>query len=311
MYISRLAATVWLIALLFISLGCTGSDPLDQNGDGNGDTLPPPPPPSAEEPVFNAATDTEHFFGDFEAYGGTSDMITWESRRPRRWIELGSGQTTLQTGGGNKRMRATYVAGGGDQQRIGLESTSGWSVSNGSSLVYTVEYRTMSGYQWAGQGGNLGGGGGRNKWFLTNINQGGLDRTDMIIGQEPQTPSLSPPYPPPPRTHFSVNVSGSNWQQNMDMSIHPNTINDGNWHRITMRQRWGSSRGQDRIEMWVDGLKVMEYIGDDFDRPEYNLVALPSPDNVRGGLSFPANRDWEPPSDHWLEYDNVRIWSEG
>jgi hypothetical protein len=272
------------------------------------DSPPPPPPPGAEEPIYNAATNTELFFDDFEVYSGTSDLVTWQSHYSDRWIELGSGQTTLQTDGANKRMRSLYRGGGGDQQRIGVETTRGWSASNGSSLVYTFEYRPMNGYQWAGEGGNLGAGGGRNKWFLTNIKKGGLDRTDMIIGQEPQVPSLSPAYPSPPRTHFSVNVSGNNWQQNMDMSVHPNTINDGNWHRITMRQTWGSSRGRDRIEMWVDGVKVMEHLGDDPSRAEYNKVSLPSPSNVQGGLHFPANRDWNPPSDHWLEYDNVRIW---
>ena len=57
--------------------------------------------------------------------------------------------------------------------------------------------------------------------------------------------------------------------------------------------------------MWVDGLKIMEYLGDDPSRCEYNLVNVPQ--QAINDIHWPSvNGSTTGP--HWMEYDDVRFW---
>ena len=63
--------------------------------------------------------------------------------------------------------------------------------------------------------------------------------------------------------------------------------------------------------MWMDGIKVIEYLGDVAGRPEAGLVNVPTEDEGRliPSLHFPSVRNADTGGkDIWIEYDEIRIW---
>ena len=85
------------------------------------------------------------------------------------------------------------------------------------------------------------------------------------------------------------NAVGYAYKQNMgyDRWRAADEISDQGWHRITVRLTKSpagtvppaSTVGagpEGRIEVWADGVKVVEYLGDDPARPEYGKVWMPA-----------------------------------
>jgi len=91
-------------------------------------------------------------------------------------------------------------------------------------------------------------------------------------------------------------------------------MNDGNWHHWTIKLTPGtfqnSTGGNGSIEMWVDGAKVLEYIGSDASRPEYNQVLIPRGQIVTlVDVGGPFNGGPSPAQGaQWKDYDDLRIW---
>ncbi len=87
---------------------------------------------------------------------------------------------------------------------------------------------------------------------------------------------------------------------------------DQQWHRFTYKLSKGDKAkgyGYQRLEVWADGIKVMDYIGDDPARCEYGKVPIQYP---TANLIWLTEIDaltwfaWAGGAD--LDYDAVRIW---
>lgn len=67
-------------------------------------------------------------------------------------------------------------------------------------------------------------------------------------------------------------------QNNGRGSLDPNSLADGNWHRITIRTKKesGVDVGDGIVQMWVDGQIVINYDGTDTTSSAFNLVYVPS-----------------------------------
>jgi hypothetical protein len=113
-------------------------------------------------------------------------------------------------------------------------------------------------------------------------------------------------------------TSGTSWyfQNKGGAQRDPATyLNDGNYHlwriKLTPGTFQTSTGGNGAIEMWVDGVKVLEYIGGDASRPEYNQVIVPLLSPVIQSLTLggPFNGGPSPAQgDQWKDYDEFRIW---
>ena len=117
----------------------------------------------------------------------------------------------------------------------------------------------------------------------------------------------------------AVGATGSFWYfQNLNgVTRAPMTFyNDGNWHLLKVKLTPGtfqnSTGGNGSVEMWADGVKVMEYIGSDASRPEYNQVLVPT--TVAGTfknmvIGGPFNGGPSPAQGPmWKDYDDVKVW---
>jgi hypothetical protein len=122
----------------------------------------------------------------------------------------------------------------------------------------------------------------------------------------------------PPQGHsapgWNADPTGYQYQQNMGYNSWKmnNVINDGSWHRYTTRwTRELSGSGTGRIEVWADGIKIIEYIGDNPSRCEYGKVFTAAPGQALvDGFQFPTTTSGQFPWDGGatLEYDAVRFW---
>ena len=91
---------------------------------------------------------------------------------------------------------------------------------------------------------------------------------------------------------------------------------DGQWHRYTTRFSKGANwqtrgTGFQRVEMWADGVKIMEYIGDDPTRCEFGHVwgMQPTTKMVNGfKIGGPQSIPAAPRVNHVM-HDGMRIWT--
>jgi hypothetical protein len=116
-----------------------------------------------------------------------------------------------------------------------------------------------------------------------------------------------------------VGGTGTFWYfQNLNGTTRDPTtyMNDGNWHLWKFKLTPGTFQtltgGNGAIELWVDGVKIIEYIGSDPTRPEYNQVLVPLMSmnmiqNVQ--IGGPFNGGPSPAQGpQWKDYDDIRIW---
>jgi len=108
---------------------------------------------------------------------------------------------------------------------------------------------------------------------------------------------------------YSANVNYSEWSDWAD--------NDGDWHRYTIRiTREGALDGTGRVEVWRDGVKTMQFIGDDNTnypcsygqvwtvKPGYAMLRTTS--QMIFGQTTSGGGDWA--GGVYLYYDAVRVY---
>jgi len=89
---------------------------------------------------------------------------------------------------------------------------------------------------------------------------------------------------------------------------------DGNWHRVTARLTKGPSQYYASLEMWVDGVKIMEYLGNDPSRCEYGHVPWgptnPGSQRIVNLIDFggPSAFNWPSGTPGNLDYTGMRLW---
>ncbi len=318
------------------------------------DAAPPPPPAGVDEPVFDPAVDTELWFDDFTSYASVEDnsprMITGTSTREGKYAwrrDVGnvlnkSDYWSLGLSGGPSDLpylRARYIPhpdGGGKNFNPGEMRPIAHVDGNRAPSVMIV---TM----WVRNIGDLYGG-------KKGVVLGGWGRTVMLVSGEskvnPQKiiecyweadwphPALDPTTTPDWQSRMwtwardAADIDGLGtkviiYGQNRGYSdIQFNNFNDGTWHRWTYRFTRGAGStthgdGKARIEMWQDGVKIIEWLGDDPSRPEHGLVFYPGINSSE--KLFDVWRWWGPMRSAnfgsrkslYIDLANVRFWTPG
>jgi hypothetical protein len=274
-------------------------------------STPPPPPPSGTEPVYQAGTHRNLWNDGFESYSSASSLTSGSGAHT--FITGWMGLTGMQivTGGapeGQKYIRFDFQA-AGTTDRL-LEA---WGVQDAPVVVLTYLFRNTGTRHHGKQMIMFADGGGSRRWVfhtpaitaptgLANCYyNGGLYGT-------PKTPDI-----PPPGSGPSWNSDPTGYQYAITMNYTKwrwTSINDGQWHRMTTRLTRESSPGRGRVEMWVDGIQLMDYRGDDPSRCEYGKVYTGS--QLVRGFQFPtttsgAGLTWG--GGAWLDYDAIRFWT--
>ena len=284
-------------------------------GCSTGSTNAGPPTQPSDEPIFSAAAGHFTIFHDgFEAYSSALQLKTWESVFPRRWLEDDAVGLSLETTGaqtGTKSARFTYPASTSQQdQLIGAYPDPTTVNEDPSVVVLTFWLKSSPGHPWYG-----GHGQNAHKIFVLNAGGGQANRILLQFARDGIAPA------PLAACNASMagvgtptwSIAGALFKQNRNypawgIRTH---ANDGKWHRYTTRFTKSTLRpaadfGNGRIEMWVDGVKVLEYLGDDPNRCEYRLVNVPT-GKLIGDFHFPSV-DGAVGELTWLEYDEIRVW---
>jgi uncharacterized protein YjdB len=275
-------------------------------------SVQPPPPPPAGEPVYTPGSNVSMFFDGWESYPTTAALETGpgDYRYVTNWMGLSG--IAIVTGGafeGQKKITFDFRA-AGEWDRL-IET---YQVGSGGDVVHlSYVFRDVGTVHHEKQFILFGA-----RRFVYNIwgivaplslascfYNGGLYGT-------PKTADI------PPQGHtapgWNSDPTGYQYQQNMGYSVWKmnNVINDGSWHRYTSRfTRELSGAGTGRIEVWADGIKIIEYIGDNPSRCEYQKVFTVGPgQELIDGFQFPTTTSGQFTWDGGavLEYDAVRIW---
>ena len=280
-----------------------------------GDALAgPPPPPSATEPVYSSSQHTSMFYDGFESYASTNSLT--DGSGAYSYVTLPSGLTGISlvasaAGEGSKKVAFDFTA-SGDLDRL-LETA---NVSGDGSVVHVSWlFRNVGNVHHEKQFIIFKGGGQRwvyNIWgIVAPIGLASCYYNGGLYGT-PKTPDIPPQGGVAPG--WNNDPTGYQYQQNMGyLQFRMNdVINDGSWHRYTTRfekERAGSGTG--RIEVWGDGIKIIEYLGDDPARCEYQKVfTSTTSQELVSAFQFPTTTSGQFP---WgggatIEYDAIRIW---
>jgi hypothetical protein len=296
-------------------------------GACGGSEVTRPIPPGIDEPVFQSATDRDVLNEHFEGFANKAALFTYDWTLQRYLYSSPENQEFPSSGGGHsssKALRINYAASSTyDDAGAVLEG----SVLGGSASYYVVELwvRTKAGYPWRRNGASDQDGAGEKSLIL---NQGeSIPRmvlgAGMMPGGNPWGGKYSGQWPSSDIGLVmsldgpGVGGTGTFWYvQNMNGATRDPVVymNDGNWHHWTIKLTPGtfqnSTGGNGSLEMWVDGAKVLEYIGSDASRPEYNQVLIPLGQIVKLiDIGGPFNGAPSPAQgDQWKDYDDVRIW---
>ena len=271
-----------------------------------------PPPPSGGEPVYTAGTNTSLFWDGFESYPSTTSLESGpgDHRYVTNWNGLKN--ITLVTGGafeGSKKVSVNFQAAGSQDYLLETHD-----VGSGGDVVHlSYQFRNVGTVHHEKQFITFGE---RrfvfNIWGITapwNLAQcyynGDLYGTPKSADIPPQGHSSPAWNSDPTGYQYGQNMNYTKWKYN-------NVINNGAWHRFTSRfRRELSGAGTGRIEVWADGIKIIEYIGDDPSRCEYRKVFTAAPGNqMLRGFQFPTTTSgqfsWE--GGATIEYDAIRVW---
>ena len=282
-----LLLATWAVSMPACRRSPTGQDPLAAA-------------PEAREPLF-ADGDEQFFFDDFEGYTATAQLLAWGAVQPGRWLSNAKSAIVLTEIGarsGRHAVRFTYAAGQPQQDRLLEAQPAG---ARRDVLITTFWIRTLRGYEWINASGNT------HKIFLANI--GEADRWGLMFGSEPLTPAMSA-YGrlEELRPNLSIGLYNYNQNRNFNRMRVGRDVNDGAWHRITLRLTAASAPGAGRIEAWIDGILVIDYRGDTAGRPERGQVHIPAVLRA-ADFHFPSVMNAAPPRAQWIEYDDIRIWT--
>ena len=283
---------------------------------------PPLPPPGPTEPVFNQAADTSLFFDDFEGYGSTADLTTGPAAK--YWLKEGT-VALMNTGGdftgGGKFARFDYSAAGAYANDLYTIKHRSPLLDTASVVILTYGVRN-TGTAYTGKELIIRDLAGSNRFVLLTfgnlITPQSLQNCWYNTSNQPANSTVPPLGTTPtwsrdglpavggPSPHFLGGNTGN-------PAARYATRNDGLWHRLTYRftkERAGGGTG--RLEGWYDGVKFMEYIGDDPSRCEHGQVWTWSASNTvwDNDLYFIGTTSGGSP---WaggalVDMDGVRVW---
>jgi hypothetical protein len=282
------------------------------------------PPPGATEPVFNSAANTSLFSDDFEAYGTTADMTSGPNAK---YVSKTGAVALMNTGGdfvgGGKFARFDYSAAGAYANELSTIQQRSPLLDTASVVILSYGFRNI-GTPYTGKELIVRDLAGSNRFVLITFG-------NSITPQSLQNCWYSSVYPYPP-TLSSVPPRGTTptWSRDGLPAVggpspefmggntgNPaarwDTRNDGLWHRYTYRfTKERAGRGTGRLEGWYDGVKFMEYIGDDPSRCEYGQVWTWNASNTvwENDLYFVGTTSGGSP---WnggalVDMDGVRLW---
>ena len=294
--------------------------------------------PAADEPMFQTGTDESLFTENFESFSNLTALLTYNSALSRytyngqQYLNFPS-PSGAHTGANAFRntypVQSTYLDVGGF---INAERVPGAPTTRPQFMVIEFWLRTSPGYPWRRQGASDQQGAGE-KTLVWNASNTSVEPRFVL------EPGLAPcckgqwwggKYDAAfPTSGSGVGIvmaldgssvsGGAMWYfQNMNAATRSPVgyMNDGNWHlwkiKLTPSTVQTGSSGDGAIEMWVDGVKVLEYIGTDPSRPEYSKVLVPTTvaaafDSF--GMGGPFNGGPSPAQGpQWKDYDDVRIW---
>jgi hypothetical protein len=308
---------------------------------------PPPPPVRADEPVFDESSHTSLWFDDFSSYESVngSGVSMTRGKGDHRWrYTPRTGLMTVTNSGGvngggyitahyarsdqNAELRPVAPPDGNASYQQLVMST--WLRNRGDFYFGKILFRKAQetdavrfGFVWTNAvpvpSETV-----RAGYWQVDWPYDALDPANTPeIGQDDQ--------------HLTINRDGATANFPSGGSQHwyaPNrgraglagptgsdqdTWNDGNWHRFTVRitKESGVVAGDNsdgRLEAWWDGVKVMEWIGDDPSRPEYGAVPMPGQaerifDNLYfSGPSAPAAK-WPTGNTANVDYGPTRFYT--
>lgn len=274
----------------------------------------PPPPPGGSEPVYQTGNRSLWFDG-FESYGSASALTSGAGAHTFVTGYTGLTGMSIVSGGapeGQKYIRFDFTQSApasGEINRL-LET---YGIADAPVVVLTYQFRNIGTRHHGKQMILFTGDGGRFVFHgpSNTIAPDALAQCYYNGGLwgEPKTADV-------PR--FNHAMAWTRDPQNIGYAFNTGaqsfdwlTINDGLWHRLTTRLTKESGPGKGRIEMWVDGVKVVDYRGDDPSRCEYGKITTTSGQLARG-FQFPTTTSggglaWE--GGAWLDYDAIHFWT--
>ena len=298
----------------------------------------PVAPPGADEPVFDSTKNASLYYDNWDSY--TSVTQLWSGGGLYSYIVSSETQssTTLVTGGadGDKAVDFYYDPSAYpilENWQVGTVAPNNTAV--GPDVIVITWYYRQTGTQlymgklWATYST---GPGNQNRYMLEHTNLSGQYEDEASIGYScfwaangnPKTGGAPVGTDGPGWYHDDLtapNGIGALFTQNMNYGTGTGQwsaakLLDGQWHRYTTRFSKGANWqalgvGYQRVEMWADGVKIMEYVGDDRSRCEYGHIWGMQPDTkmvngykIGGPESIPAA-----PRVNHVMHDGMRIWT--
>jgi hypothetical protein len=279
----------------------------------------PPPGPGPGEPVFVAGTSVELFTEDFEVYRDRSDLITYQSHYPKRYLYRSESQIELRTTeafAGRQSVRFHWPASETYNDSYVLLEVQHVPGTTVPVVVYQVMVKFKPGFPYKRRAEDRNGAG--YKMFIHNLGDAGWER--VVVGGGSVLPQFFPEYEAgwPDRIAVNFSIGSLYYQTNLNGKLIDGDgyLNDGRWHRFTVRLTASTYRtestGNGRLEAWIDGTKIIEYLGDVAGRPEYGKVTTPtSAQGLFESFQFPTIFNGAPgptQGDQWVEFDSWRVW---
>ena len=286
--------------------------------------------PAADEPVFEAS-DRSLYDEGFEGFASLSAVHAMDFARGCYVYSNPSMQqfpAPAPAHGGAKAFRINYpVSSTYHDQDTVLECPGLQDAPAGQFTVVEAWIRTKAGYPWRrDQAGDQQGAG--EKTIIWNQGSSSVPRFVLGGGYQPSGTWWNGKYDaayPSSGVGLVLSVdgpmvggTGTFWYfQNMNGAARDpiGYLNDGNYHLWKLKLTPGTTQtgtsGNGAIEMWVDGMKVIEYIGSDPSRPEYNKVLVPRVNAVVQSLDIGGPFNGGPSSAQgaqWKDYDDLRVW---
>ena len=284
--------------------------------------------PASDEPVFEPS-DRVLYSEAFEGFTTVSQVLTWNSAKlcynynnPSNW----QFPSPSPAHGGSKAVRLNIAASSTYNDQGAVLECGMPSAPAGKFTVVEFWMRTKPGYPCRRANAPDREGAGE-KTIIWNQGESSVPRFVLGCGLAPAGTWWGDKYDaayPPSEIGLvlsldgpTVGGTGTFWYfQNMNGAARDpiGYMNDGNYHLWKIKMTPGtfqnSTGGDGSIEIWIDGLKVVEYIGSDPSRPEYRQVLVPTTQAVRLlDLGGPFNGAPSPAQgDQWKDYDDLRIW---
>ena len=260
--------------------------------------------------MYQGGTHRSLWNDGFESYGSAASLTSGGAHQFITGF-MGLAGMQIVSGGapeGQKYLRFDFQA-AGTTDRL-LEA---WGVSDAPVVVLTYLFRNTGRLHHGKQMILFKDGAGSRRWVfhspavsaptdLANCYyNGGLYGTPKT-SDIPPAGSSATWNSDPTGYQYPITMNYSRWRWS--------SINNGQWHRMTTRLTREQSSGTGRIEMWIDGIQVMDYRGDDPSRCEYGKV-MTGPTLVRG-FQFPTTTSggsgtWA--GGAWLDYDAIHFWT--